>query len=283
MTDEAAGPAPCNFCGFKLAPTERTAYFCEDGDPVFCEEHFDEGGWHVRCSDRSACASRQKAAIAASRQRQGQADAERDAERQAAAQGQALIQSTVAGMAEVPSPVDYWRDDTRAGLDVLLEYHDYDHRIQLLRCPAGYLRVRDHGSMSNITLFTDDETAALYAKDADVVGIVEIAARLGVKRPTVDQWRQRANKPYTRKEWRNPRAEPFPEPFDAVGGRPAWHWGDVRAWAKRTGRIKAVSDEDLGKLLRAAVGIVRDELGRARDDETAPVQIRVTAHEDLGY
>jgi predicted DNA-binding transcriptional regulator AlpA len=52
----------------------------------------------------------------------------------------------------------------------------------------------------------------------DPVGAVEIAERLGVKRGTVDMWRIRSIG--------------FPEPRWAVGGRPAWNWSDVEAWAK---------------------------------------------------
>jgi hypothetical protein len=54
------------------------------------------------------------------------------------------------------------------------------------------------------------------------VGIVEIAARAGVARGTVDQWRQRY--------------QSFPVPRWQVGGRPAWNWDDVEPWlaARRT-------------------------------------------------
>lgn len=58
---------------------------------------------------------------------------------------------------------------------------------------------------------------------ADPVGAVEIAERLGVSRRTVDQWRQRALD--------------FPEPRWTVGGRPAWDWSDVAAWAASSGRM----------------------------------------------
>lgn len=57
----------------------------------------------------------------------------------------------------------------------------------------------------------------------DPVGAVEIAERLNVKRRTVDQWRQRATD--------------FPAPRWTVGGRPAWNWDEVEAWAKRTDRL----------------------------------------------
>ena len=55
------------------------------------------------------------------------------------------------------------------------------------------------------------------------VGTVEIAERLGVARGTVDQWRQRP-------------AVNFPDPTWTVGGRPAWDWAEVHAWAVATGR-----------------------------------------------
>lgn len=54
------------------------------------------------------------------------------------------------------------------------------------------------------------------------VGTVEIAARLGVTRSAVDQWRARGLG--------------FPAPRWEVGGRPAWDWADVEAWAVDTGR-----------------------------------------------
>lgn len=55
----------------------------------------------------------------------------------------------------------------------------------------------------------------------EVVGLPEIAERLGVKRPTVDMWRHRGV---------------LPEPSWTVGGRPAWSWPQVEAWAVETGR-----------------------------------------------
>lgn len=51
---------------------------------------------------------------------------------------------------------------------------------------------------------------------ADPVGIPEIADRLGVTRAALEKWRQRHSD--------------FPEPRWTVGGRPAWHFDDVRIW-----------------------------------------------------
>ena len=69
----------------------------------------------------------------------------------------------------------------------------------------------------------DEAFAALVrAVRTDPVGAVEIATRVGVERPTVDQWRQRDLG--------------FPQPRWTVGGRPAWDWQDVAAWLAATGR-----------------------------------------------
>jgi predicted DNA-binding transcriptional regulator AlpA len=54
------------------------------------------------------------------------------------------------------------------------------------------------------------------------VGLIEIAERLGVKRATVDMWKLRGLLPPAK--W-------------TVGGRPAWDWADIMAWAKETGRL----------------------------------------------
>lgn len=59
--------------------------------------------------------------------------------------------------------------------------------------------------------------------NADPVGVGDIAQRLGVARVTVDAWRKRGR---------------LPEPRWRVGGRPAWNWPDVAAWAEATGRLK---------------------------------------------
>ena len=53
------------------------------------------------------------------------------------------------------------------------------------------------------------------------VGLAEIADRLGVARQTVDSWRTRGV---------------LPAPTWEVGGRPAWDWETIRAWADTTGR-----------------------------------------------
>lgn len=58
---------------------------------------------------------------------------------------------------------------------------------------------------------------------ADPVGLVEIAARLGVAQNTVSQWRNRH--------------PGFPAPRWVVSTYPAWDWSDIAKWAKATGRL----------------------------------------------
>jgi predicted DNA-binding transcriptional regulator AlpA len=57
--------------------------------------------------------------------------------------------------------------------------------------------------------------------EPEPVGLAEIAERLGVKRATADMWKLRGL---------------LPEPRWKVGGRPAWDWADIAAWAAETGR-----------------------------------------------
>lgn len=63
-----------------------------------------------------------------------------------------------------------------------------------------------------------------------IVGRKEIADRLGVKPGTVDMWRHRLG-------------NGFPESTFTIGGRPAWRWGLVEAWATETGRSPTTEEE----------------------------------------
>jgi len=64
--------------------------------------------------------------------------------------------------------------------------------------------------------------SGVEAADVEPVGLAEIADRLRVTRATVDSWRMR---------------DRLPEPRWTVGGRPAWNWADIEAWAHDTGRL----------------------------------------------
>lgn len=58
---------------------------------------------------------------------------------------------------------------------------------------------------------------------SDLVGSAEIADRLGVVRETVLLWRRRPLD--------------FPEPVAKLQQAMVWHWPDVEAWARATGRL----------------------------------------------
>jgi len=66
------------------------------------------------------------------------------------------------------------------------------------------------------------------ANRIEPVGLVEIAARLGVKRGTANMWHYRST--------RGELPHPMPEPQWTVSGQPAWNWPAVQRWAKSTGR-----------------------------------------------
>lgn len=56
----------------------------------------------------------------------------------------------------------------------------------------------------------------------DIVGVVEIAERLGVRQQTVAVWKSRGL---------------LPEPKWVVSRNPAWDWRDIERWARNTGRM----------------------------------------------
>jgi hypothetical protein len=67
---------------------------------------------------------------------------------------------------------------------------------------------------------------AVMDPDTPVAG-TEIMALLGVTRSGWEGWRSR---------------KLLPEADWPVGGRPAWRWGTIEAWARRTGRLPALPE-----------------------------------------
>lgn len=61
----------------------------------------------------------------------------------------------------------------------------------------------------------------------DIVGIKEIAERLGVKQQTAAAWRYR---------------ELLPPEEGTVSGSPAWTWATIEEWARATGRLGGVAE-----------------------------------------
>jgi hypothetical protein len=67
----------------------------------------------------------------------------------------------------------------------------------------------------------------------EVVGVLEIAERLGVARSAVSMWILRG--------WpKGDAAEPAkpPKVVGTVSGQAAYRWSDVLRWARATGRLK---------------------------------------------
>jgi len=61
----------------------------------------------------------------------------------------------------------------------------------------------------------------------DIVGLKELAERLGVKQQTAAAWRYRGL---------------LPPEEGTVSGAPAWTWATVEGWAKATGRLGGVAE-----------------------------------------
>jgi hypothetical protein len=61
----------------------------------------------------------------------------------------------------------------------------------------------------------------------DIVGLKEIAERLGVKQQTAAAWRYRSL---------------LPPQEGTVSGAPAWTWGTIERWARATGRLGGVAE-----------------------------------------
>lgn len=68
------------------------------------------------------------------------------------------------------------------------------------------------------------------------VAVSDIAPLLGVSVNTVNQWRKRAASAK--------QVEPFPAAAGKVAGTDYWWDTDIRAWAKRTGRLKEEQPKD---------------------------------------
>jgi hypothetical protein len=60
-------------------------------------------------------------------------------------------------------------------------------------------------------------------KVSDLVGVAEIADRLGIAIVTVHRWRERP--------------VDFPAPVQQLSAGLIWAWPDVERWAKNTGRL----------------------------------------------
>jgi hypothetical protein len=67
--------------------------------------------------------------------------------------------------------------------------------------------------------------------ELDIVGVKEIAERLGVKQQTAAAWRHRGL---------------LPPPEGTVSGAPAWRWQTIEEWATATGRLGGIAEFVVG-------------------------------------
>lgn len=74
-------PTDCRLCGASVPAREGMRWWCEDGSPIHCEEHFDQGGWEVSCGDEEACRLRRGERVAAAKAAKAAGATERDAQR----------------------------------------------------------------------------------------------------------------------------------------------------------------------------------------------------------
>lgn len=85
----------------------------------------------------------------------------------------------------------------------------------------------------------------MSTKPLDTVGALEIVARAATEHgkvlvaDTVRSWERR------RQAWvkdgrpaRRARDEALPAPIGEVNGQAAWHWPEIVAWMKRTGKLE---------------------------------------------
>jgi hypothetical protein len=126
---------------------------------------------------------------------------------------------------------DAMSPDEVAALIPLEEWPEHTRRADAGRALAtGRVLASDrYGGLEGSHVRAGDENDHGYCshcgrddRELDVVGLLELAARLAVKRQTADQWRLRRL---------------LPGPEFTVGGRPAWRWDVIEAWAAETGRL----------------------------------------------
>lgn len=102
-------------------------------------------------------------------------------------------------------------------------------------------------------VFLIELPAAPAGTPADPVGVLEVAARLGVEDRSVHQWLHRN---------RLPAAD-----YETVNGSRAWEWRKILWWAGETNRLRSVA---LGDEYRATFHQEPVDASRTRQHSTVP-------------
>jgi len=88
----------------------------------------------------------------------------------------------------------------------------------------------------------------------DIVGVSEVAARLGVSKSAVSQWKQRGK---------------LPPPEREISGNPVWYWPAIAQWATATGRCELITND-----LQTA----QDQVGRDVTNALTGRAVRIVGH-----
>jgi len=114
-----------------------------------------------------------------------------------------------------PMTLDTWRN--------LCSRYLADQQQDSIFDTDSFLQVADHRAEAEAASEAARAAAAAPAlEDLDLVGVADVAARLGVKAATVAQWKYRGLLPAAR--W-------------SIGSQPVWIWSEVQEWAAATGRV----------------------------------------------
>ena len=119
--------------------------------------------------------------------------------------------------------LDYGTASGKSGAAWLAELHERIRRCKNIALDAIAVDGRAEQEMRQAARDAEPPFAPWRGIGDQPVGMIEIAARLGVKRATVDTWHHRGILP----------APTWP----SVSGRPLWAWHVIERWAVETGRL----------------------------------------------
>lgn len=158
MSERKPASGACLFCGAHIVVGQGgQLQWCEDGCPIHCDRHFDEGGWEVICVDDAACCGRREERATQTRAARAQREADDRIRRAAAdakdAQDTATAATILNGLSSTGySP--YYTTQSLAPLGRPVAEATGNGRLpdgcgwtKIYRCPEGYVSVfSDSGS-----------------------------------------------------------------------------------------------------------------------------------------
>lgn len=199
MYDRVPRRASCLFCGQTVEWDENrdstgVPQWCEDGCPVHCDRHFDEGGWELICADKAACDARRaenrKTAAARRAERAVEESAEKERRVVLTRDDAAAVSRLLAGLHATGYSPYYTTDTIRAlGEPVLTRQTGSDARLpnncgwtRIYRCPEGFVSVFTNGADTYVVTgwSTREQCDAWRATKAIEMEVTEDDARDGL-------------------------------------------------------------------------------------------------------